>query len=503
MDPLQINDDNELNFDKSGIQLRLNRLIEKQTKRYEALISSGNQSDAQQLLQIIWQLKQLRLPGAEDISMEQSIPPGKLAPMLEPYLKNSLNDTQLSLLFEKQANSSNSSISSPSLSSLSGSPSSPSSLPSSAAPPIGPMEPSLPELLKNNKALVNSTPTQMLSPAPAIFPSIPPPNTVPKVDAPEPQPSPPLPAPPSLQSPSIVAPVAFDRNEFDEISSGEFDVVEPMTQEQIAAIPAPQITSEIERPKFMQKGSFEDEADEYDDWEANAPLRGLTTGHAPVVKKEDLENYRKEVRDAIAWEEEAEIAPVNSARQPKNYLREKAQIKPSVPINDEGDEDSLDLLNEGADFTPKRSSSNKMVLVAALVTAFLVIGGVGIFAFISMSAPKFEDLEKMGQQADKSPFEMEQMYAKAAKANPNDPRGWSGLSYWQSRQGENLPALESQAKAIKLSPKDAKQWYALALLLKTCSNYKESLRAANEAVALEPQNRQYLSLQEQVQEYNP
>ena len=503
MDPLQLNDEDELNFDKNGIQLRLNRLIEKQTKRYEALINSGNHGDAQQLLQIIWQLKQLRLPGVDDVSMEQSIPPGKLAPMLEPYLKNSLNDSQLSLLFEKQANSSNSSTSSTSLSALP---------PSSAEPPLAPMEPSLPELLRNNNAVINTTPAQILTPAPATFPSIPPPNKVPKVDVPVPKPSPPIENPQTINllqepvvavPPSIVAPVAFDRHEFDEISSGEFDIVETAPEEPIDAVPSKKITSEIERPKFMQTGSFEDEAGEYDDWEANGPLRGLTTGHVPVVKKEDLENYRKEVRDTIEWEEESEIAPVSGTGKQKNYLRDKVKIKPSKHTDEESDDDNLDLLSEEVDFTPKSSSPNKMVLVAAVVAAFLIIGGVGIFAFISMSAPKFEDLEKMGQQSDKSPFEMEQLYAKAAKANPNDPRGWSGLSYWQSRLGENLPALESQAKAIKLSPKDAKQWYALALILKSCSNYKESLRAANEAVALEPQNSQYLSLQEQVQEYNP
>ena len=88
----------------------------------------------------------------------------------------------------------------------------------------------------------------------------------------------------------------------------------------------------------------------------------------------------------------------------------------------------------------------------------------------------------------------------AVKASPNDARGWSGLSYWQGQQeGKLCTSLESQAKAIKLAPKNAKNWYTLALLLKTSSNYKESLRAANEACQLDPGNELYSSLQKQVE----
>jgi len=245
---------------------------------------------------------------------------------------------------------------------------------------------------------------------------------------------------------------------------------------------------------------FEDESSKYDDPEANEPLRGLTTSHVPVVKKEDLDNYRNEVRKTIDWEEEDEIAPVNSKGKPKTYLREKVRIKSTM--HDEDPDDALDSLDESVEFSAK-IAPNKVLITAAAVAVIVVVGGVGIYAFNFMSAPSFESLEKMGQQSDKSPFEMEQLYQKAVKASPKDVRGWSGLSYWQSRQGQNFPALESQANAVKLSPKDAKQWYALAMLLKGCSNFKEALRAAKEAVALDPLNSQYSSLQEQVQEYNP
>lgn len=497
MDPLQSNNDDDLNFDKSGIQLRLNRLIEKQTKRYEALINEGNHGDAQRLLQIIWQLKQLRLPGSEDFTMEQSIPPGKLAPILEPYLKNSLNDSQLSLLFEKQE--------------------------ASSLPPIAPMEPSMPELLKMNAPIVNSTPTEVFLPAPTAFPSIPapkltPPQVVAKAAessisssltaAPVPVPTPshtvttpaqsPASAPRSTPPDTVQSPATteLEKSAFDDISSGEFDIaVKEHFQPPLQKV----LTSQ---DSHLQSSDFEDESSKYDDPEANSPLRGLTTGHAPVVRKEDLVNYRKEVRDAIAWEEEDEIAPVKTTRKQKNYLREKVQIKSSEATDDSSDEDNADSLYDEIEFAPKNSSKNKLFIAAAAAVLLVACAG-GVYVFSTLSAPKFEELEKMGQQSDKSPFEMEQLYAKAAKASPNDARGWSGLSYWQSRQGQNLLALESQAKAIKLAPKDAKQWYALAVLLKTSSNYKQSLRAANEAVALDPQNNQYLSLQEQVQEYNP
>lgn len=449
MDSLQAKDDDDLNFDKSGIQLRLDRLIEKQTKRYETLISSGNHGDAQRLLQIIWQLKQLRLPGTdEESSTEQSIPPDRYAPMLEPFLKDSLNDSQLSLLFERKE------------------------VESLREPPVVDMVPSLPEIL-------NTYPPGLPKPALTAQPA-----------------SPPSPPPIAVVPSSMVS----DRNEFDEISSGEFDI----------AVDEMQSNEQFHQP--MQKTSstqaasndFEDESSEYDDPEANAPLSGLTTGHVPVVKKEDLINYRNEVRKTIDWEEEEEIATAKAKGKPKLYLREKVSIKSTTQgrEKDIDDDDALEQLDERVEFSDK-SAPNTVLITAAVVAVIVVVGGVGIFAFNSFSAPSFENLEKMGQQSDKSPFEMEELYSKAVKASPKEVRGWSGLSYWQSRQGQNFLALKSQANAVKLSPKDAKQWYALALLLKGCSNYKEALRAAKEAVALEPLNSQYSSLQEQVQEYNP
>ncbi|MBP7860725.1 hypothetical protein KA183_03505 [bacterium] len=452
MDSLQAKDDDDLNFDKSGIQLRLDRLIEKQTKRYEALISSGNHGDAQRLLQIIWQLKQLRLPGtAEESSIEQSIPPDRYAPMLEPFLKDSLNDSQLSLLFEKKEVE---------------------PLQSLREPPIVDMVPSMPEIL-------NTYPPGLPKPA---------------LTAQSVSPSP----PPSIATvpPSSVP----DINEFDEISSGEFDLdTNEMELNEVFHQP-------LQKTSSTQAASndFEDESSEYDDPEANAPLSGLTTGHVPVVKKEDLINYRNEVRKTIDWEEEEEISTAKTKGKPKPYLREKVSIKSKTQGKevDEDDDDALEQLDERVEFSDK-SAPNKVLVTAAVVAVIVVFGGVAIYAFNSLSAPSFESLEKMGQQSDKSPLEMGELYSKAVKASPKEVRGWSGLSYWQSRQGQNFLALKSQANAVKLSPKDAKQWYALALLLKGCSNYKEALRAAKEAVALEPLNSQYSSLQEQVQEYNP
>lgn len=452
MDSLQAKDDDDLNFDKSGIQLRLDRLIEKQTKRYETLISSGNHADAQRLLQIIWQLKQLRLPGTvEESSIEQSIPPDRYAPVLEPFLKDSLNDSQLSLLFERKEVE---------------------PLQSLREPPIVDMVPSMPEIL-------NTYPPGLPKPALTALPGSPSP-----------------PPPPSIATvpPSSVP----DRNEFDEISSGEFDLdTNEMELNEVFHQP-------LQKTSSTQAASndFEDESSEYDDPEANAPLSGLTTGHVPVVKKEDLINYRNEVRKTIDWEEEEEISAAKVKGKPKSYLREKVSIKSTTQSRAEDDDDALEQLDESVEFSTK-VAPNKVLVVAAAAAVIIVVGGVGIFAFNSMSSPSFESLEKMGQQSDKSPFEMEQLYSKAVKASPKEARGWSGLSYWQSRQGQNLLALKSQANAVKLSPKDAKQWYALALLLKGCSNYKEALRAAKEAVALEPLNSQYSSLQEQVQEYNP
>ncbi len=506
------NDDDDLNFDKSGIQLRLDRLIEKQTKRYETLISSGNHGDAQRLLQIIWQLKQLRLPGAdEELSVEQSIPPDRYAPMLEPFLKDSLNASQLSLLFDRKEVEPPQSLS---------------------APPDVHMTPSMPEILNTfppglaSLAPGSTAPTQppgtsvLASLANTGLPPSPPPSKSPSVlaslanagSAPNAvRPSPPIdnplsvnllqeplasefvpPLPPSPPPPSSIV----ENNEFDDISSGEFDIDANEIH----------LNKQFHRP--LQKISstkvpvsdFEDESSKYDDPEANEPLRGLTTSHVPVVKKEDLDNYRNEVRKTIDWEEEDEIAPVNSKGKPKTYLREKVRIKSTK--HDEDPDDALDSLDESVEFSAK-IAPNKVLITAAVVAVIVVVGGVGIYAFNTMSAPSFESLEKMGQQSDKSPFEMEQLYQKAVKASPKDVRGWSGLSYWQSRQGQNFPALESQANAVKLSPKDAKQWYALAMLLKGCSNFKEALRAAKEAVALDPLNSQYSSLQEQVQEYNP
>jgi hypothetical protein len=513
MDSLQANDDDDLNFDKSGIQLRLDRLIEKQTKRYETLISSGNHGDAQRLLQIIWQLKQLRLPGTdEEFSVEQSLPPDRYAPMLEPFLKESLNDSQLSLLFDRKPQEASPDV--------------------PQAPPIAQMTPSMPEILNTfppglaSLAPGSTAPTQppgtsvLASLANTGLPPSPPPSKSPSVlaslantgSAPNTvRPSPPIdnplsvnllqepltpefvpPLPPSPPPPSSIV----ENNEFDDIGSGEFDI----------AASEMEISAQFHQP--LQKISsakvpvsdFEDESSKYDDPEAMAPLRGLTTGHVPVVKKEDLINYRNEVRKTIDWEEEEAIASVKPMGKPKTYLREKVRIKSTK--HDEEDDDVLDPLDESVDFSAK-AVPNKALITAAAVAVIVVVGGVGIYAFNTMSAPSFESLEKMGQQSDKSPFEMEQLYQKAVKASPKDVRGWSGLSYWQSRQGQNFPALESQANAVKIAPKDAKQWYALALLLKGCSNFKEALRASKEAVALDPLNSQYSSLQEQVQEYNP
>lgn len=528
MDSLQAKDDDDLNFDKSGIQLRLDRLIDKQTKRYETLISSGNHGDAQRLLQIIWQLKQLRLPGTvEESSIEQSIPPDRYAPILEPFLKESLNDSQLNLLFDRG---------------------------SQDAIPLAPQGSSLAQMVPSMPEILNTFPPGLASLAPGStapakppgssvlaslantgLPPAPPPSKSPSVlaslansgPAPNvvrtpsekeiPKPSPPVvnpqnvnllqepPAsefvPPASPSPSPPFPSSFgENNEFDDISSGEFDIaVNEMELNEVFHQP-------LQKTSSTQAASndFEDESSEYDDPEANAPLSGLTTGHVPVVKKEDLVNYRNEVRKTIDWEEEEEITAAKTKGKPKSYLREKVSIKSTAQVREEDvdDDDALEQLDEAVEFSAK-NAPNRVLIIAAVAAVIVVVGGVGIYTFNSMSAPRFDSLEKMGQQADKSPFEMEELYSKAVKANPREVRGWSGLSYWQSRQGQNLPALKSQANAVKLSPKDAKQWYALALLLKGCSNYKEALRAAKEAVALEPLNSQYSSLQEQVQEYNP
>ncbi len=93
------------------------------------------------------------------------------------------------------------------------------------------------------------------------------------------------------------------------------------------------------------------------------------------------------------------------------------------------------------------------------------------------------------------PEKMEELYQKALSENPNDPSGWSGLALWQSKQeGKSIQALESQAKSVKLDQKNAAAWYQLALYLELFQNKKEALRAAAEAMSLEPENEKYTDL---------
>lgn len=93
------------------------------------------------------------------------------------------------------------------------------------------------------------------------------------------------------------------------------------------------------------------------------------------------------------------------------------------------------------------------------------------------------------------PEKMEELYQKALSQTPNDPSGWSGLALWQSRQeGKSIQTLESQARAVKLDQKNAAAWYQLALFLDMYQNKKEALRAAAEAMSLEPENEKYTDL---------
>lgn len=93
------------------------------------------------------------------------------------------------------------------------------------------------------------------------------------------------------------------------------------------------------------------------------------------------------------------------------------------------------------------------------------------------------------------PEKMEELYQKALSENQNEPTGWSGLALWQSKQeNKSMQALESQARAVKLDQKNAAAWYQLALYLDKFQNKKEALRAAAEAMSLEPENENYTGL---------
>lgn len=93
------------------------------------------------------------------------------------------------------------------------------------------------------------------------------------------------------------------------------------------------------------------------------------------------------------------------------------------------------------------------------------------------------------------PDKMEELYQKALSQTPNDPSGWSGLALWQSKQeNKSMQALESQARSVKLDQKNAAAWYQLALYLEMYQNKKEALRAAAEAMSLEPENEKYTDL---------
>ncbi len=93
------------------------------------------------------------------------------------------------------------------------------------------------------------------------------------------------------------------------------------------------------------------------------------------------------------------------------------------------------------------------------------------------------------------PEKMEELYKKALSATPNEPSGWSGLALWQSKQEDkSMQALESQAQSVKLDQKNAAAWYQLALYLEMYQNKKEALRAAAEAMSLEPENEKYTGL---------
>jgi len=100
-------------------------------------------------------------------------------------------------------------------------------------------------------------------------------------------------------------------------------------------------------------------------------------------------------------------------------------------------------------------------------------------------------------KADESatPQKMEELYQKALSEVSDYAFGWSSLALYQSKQeGKLMQALESQAKALKLDPKSASDWYQLALYLDLANNKKEALRAAAEAMSLEPENEKYTDL---------
>ncbi len=115
---------------------------------------------------------------------------------------------------------------------------------------------------------------------------------------------------------------------------------------------------------------------------------------------------------------------------------------------------------------------------------------------LKLSASNFDCLDvisKADEHAD--PSKMEELYQNALKEVPDSAPGWSGLASWQSqREDRSLEALESQAKAVKLNPKDALMWYQLAIYLDSCGNTKEAIRAAAEAMSLEPENEKYTEL---------
>lgn len=115
---------------------------------------------------------------------------------------------------------------------------------------------------------------------------------------------------------------------------------------------------------------------------------------------------------------------------------------------------------------------------------------------LKLSASNFDCLDvisKADEHAD--PSKMEELYQNALKEVPDSAPGWSGLASWQSqREDRSLEALESQAKAVKLNPKNALMWYQLAIYLDSCGNTKEAIRAAAEAMSLEPENEKYTEL---------
>lgn len=517
MDPSEISDD-EFDFDKGGIHLRLNRLIEKQTKRYENFIRNGNHGEAQQLLQIIWQLKQLRLPEVDqdtskladdfEAPLDQKLEPTKPQPQmpeLEPWLMDELEEE----LHEPERTDIGPQSSSPAplaaqlvtsagiakvhnkLSMLLSNALSP----DPNTPPVQSMAPDMPDLLKLPPDSSNSNQT-------------PPPVSIPETT------QVPLPPPPPPGS-NVPAPVSFNYESFDEISSGDFDVSkeenddiaseifgdEDIQEESDVAVEPVKPNLQFEH-KQIESAEL-DELNDYDDPEDRGPLKGLmTTGHVQAVKKQDLD--RSMAREKIVWEEEEELSSGQyKARQKpkmKTRLRERVKVKPAKNEDEEIDDEQEEDIKTIDEIMPAKKVFNiNFKLVAGAVAAF-VLFGVGIFAFNLLNAPNFDNLEKLGEQNNRPAAEMERLYTQAVKASPNDARGWSGLSYWQGQQeGKLMTSLESQAKAIKLAPKNAKNWYLLSLLLKTSSNYKESLRAANEAVILDPENELYSSLQTQLE----